>query len=63
MCCQRLYSNFVVGKAWMAQEFLRENDKKTQAAFAEAFKGIQLTHEPHVDFEARSKCDWANSDR
>jgi D-ribose pyranase len=43
----------VVGKAWMAQEFLKANGKKTQAAFAAALKGVQLTHEPHVDFKKR----------
>jgi D-ribose pyranase len=48
-----LRSNFVIGKAWMAQEFLGANDKKTQAAFAEALKGISLTHEPHVEFKKR----------
>jgi D-ribose pyranase len=45
--------NFVIGKAWMAREFLRENDRKTQAAFAEALKGIKLTHEPHIEFKKR----------
>src|SRR6266545_3169375 len=48
-----LRPNFNVGKAWMAQEFLRANDKKTQAAFVEAFKGIEVTHEPHVEFKKR----------
>lgn len=48
-----LRPNFIAGKAWMAQEFLKTNDKKTQAAFAEALKGIPLTHEPHVDFKKR----------
>jgi len=48
-----LRPNFVIGKAWMAQEFLGANDKKTQAAFAEALKGISLTHEPHVEFKKR----------
>jgi D-ribose pyranase len=48
-----LRSNFVIGKAWMAQEFLRKNEKKTQADFAEALKGVTLTHEPHVDFKKR----------
>ena len=46
-------SNFVVGKVWMDQEFLRANDKKTQAAFFEEFKGIEVAHEPHVDFKKR----------
>ena len=48
-----LRPNFVVGKAWMAQEFLKVNDKKTQAAFTEAFKGVSVTHEPHVEFKKR----------
>ena len=43
----------VIGKAWMAQEFLKANDKKTQTAFATALKGVQLTREPHVDFKKR----------
>ena len=48
-----LRPNFVIGKAWMAQEFLGANDKKTQTTFAEALKGISLTHEPHVEFKKR----------
>lgn len=43
----------VIGKAWMAQEFLKVNNKKTQAAFAAALKGVQITHEPHVAFKKR----------
>lgn len=43
----------VIGKAWMAQEFLKVNHKKTQAAFAKALTGVQLTSEPHVDFKKR----------
>ena len=45
--------NFIIGKAWMAQEFLKNNDAKTRAAFAAALKGIELTHEPHVEFKKR----------
>jgi len=48
-----LRPNFVIGKVWMAQEFLKANDKKAQVAFAETLKGTQLTHEPHVDFKKR----------
>jgi D-ribose pyranase len=48
-----LRPNFNIGKAWMAQEFLRANDKKVQTAFAEAFKGIEVTHESHVEFKKR----------
>ena len=45
--------NFTIGRAWMAEEFLRENDKHTQQAFAEALAGIELVHEPHVEFKRR----------
>jgi D-ribose pyranase len=45
--------NFVIGQAWMADEFLRHNSEATRAAFAEALGGIPLTHEPHVDFKKR----------
>src|SRR5512142_2610110 len=43
-----LRPNFQVGKAWMAEEFLKHNAADTRAAFAEALGGIELAHEPHV---------------
>jgi D-ribose pyranase len=46
-------ANFVIGRVWMAEEFLRENDKQTQQAFAEALAGIDLVHEPHIQFKRR----------
>jgi len=45
--------NFQIGKAWMAQEFLKSNSAKTRSAFAEALRGIELKHEPHVEFKKR----------
>jgi D-ribose pyranase len=45
--------NFHIGKAWMAREFLKHNDAKTQSAFAEVLQGIELTHEPHLEFKKR----------
>jgi D-ribose pyranase len=45
--------NFVVGKAWMAQEFLRENNKNTRARFIAAMKGASLKFEPHGEFKKR----------
>ena len=48
-----LRPNFIAGKAWMAQEFLRTNDRKTQMAFSDALKGIKLTHLPHEEFKSR----------
>lgn len=41
------------GKAWMAKEFFKANDKATQAAFAAALQGVQLTHQSHVAFKQR----------
>ncbi|HZI31739.1 MAG TPA: D-ribose pyranase [Candidatus Binatia bacterium] len=48
-----LRPNFNIGKAWMAQEFLKQNTPKTRAAFARALAGIDLKHEPHVEFKKR----------
>ena len=45
--------NFQIGKAWMAQEFLKANNAKTRAAFTDALRGIELTHEPHLEFKRR----------
>jgi D-ribose pyranase len=45
--------NFIIGRAWMAREFISHNDKATQAAFAEALRGVPLVHEPHVNFKKR----------
>jgi D-ribose pyranase len=48
-----LRPNFIIGRAWMAREFKRENTKVTQTKFAIALKGVPLTFEPHVDFKKR----------
>ena len=48
-----LSANFKAGKAWMAREFLEYNSAKTRAAFAEALRGVELAHEPHIDFKKR----------
>ena len=45
--------NFTIGKVWMAQEFLQHNPAKTRGAFARALTGIQLAHEPHLEFKKR----------
>jgi D-ribose pyranase len=44
-------ANFVIGKAWMAREFLKSNDAKTRAAFAHCLAGISVKYEPHVQFK------------
>ena len=45
--------NYVVGQAFMAEEFLAANDARTRRAFAAALRGVPLTHEPHVRFKQR----------
>lgn len=45
--------NFVVGAAWMAEEFLRENSTSVQQAFATAMGGLNIQHLPHDDFKRR----------
>ena len=46
-------TNFVIGKVWMAEEFLRVNDAATQQAFIETLAGVELAHEPHVELKRR----------
>jgi D-ribose pyranase len=45
--------NFVVGKAWMAAEFLTSNSPAIVGEFAVALEGISLAHEPHPQFKLR----------
>ena len=45
--------NHVITGAYMAEEFLRVNKPATKRAFAQAFSGVALTHEPHLDFKRR----------
>ena len=45
--------NFVIDQAYMAEEFLKVNTATTRRAFATAFAGAKLTHEPHIDFKKR----------
>ncbi|QDT68857.1 D-ribose pyranase [Planctomycetes bacterium MalM25] len=48
---QAILPNFQAGHAWMAQEFLDNNDQATQDAFTAAFDGLSVRHEPHDDFK------------
>jgi D-ribose pyranase len=48
-----LRPNFVIARAWMAEEFDRVNDAATRQAFAEALDGFQVIREAHVDFKRR----------
>ncbi len=46
-------ANFVIGKAFMAEEFRAQNDAATRARFEQAFAGVPLAFEPHVEFKKR----------
>lgn len=48
-----LRPNFIIGKAWMAREFVQNNPARTRSAFVNALKGIELEFEPHVEFKKR----------
>lgn len=45
--------NFVIGQAWMAEEFLKENSRATHRRFAQALAGIPVAYEPHIEFKRR----------
>jgi D-ribose pyranase len=45
--------NFVIGQAWMAEEFLRTSDDGTRARFTAALEGIPIAYEAHIAFKRR----------
>ena len=45
--------NFVIGKAWLAREFLEQNPQNVRAVFARALKDIPLAHESHGKLKQR----------
>lgn len=46
-------ANFIIGRAFMAEEFLRHNGPERQTALKAALGGAPLLHEPHVEFKKR----------
>lgn len=50
---QALRQNFVIGEAFMAEEFLAHNDDAVKAGFAAALGGVPAVYEPHVDLKKR----------
>ena len=50
---QAIRKNFVVGQAFMAEEFLTANQPQTRDAFATALQGVPTLYEPHVIFKKR----------
>jgi D-ribose pyranase len=46
-------SNFVVGQAFMAEEFLASNGTDTRRDFERELSGIPTVFEPHAEFKKR----------
>jgi D-ribose pyranase len=50
---EALRENFVLGAAWMAQEFHRENDESISNEYAMLLAPVEIEFEPHVEFKQR----------
>jgi D-ribose pyranase len=48
-----LQGNYVVGRAFMAEEFRAENTTETRKAFEAALNGVPMLYEPHVELKKR----------
>ncbi len=48
-----LRDNFVIGAAFMAEEFHRENDESVSGEYARLLGPIEIQFEPHVEFKLR----------
>jgi D-ribose pyranase len=48
-----LQSNFKIGEIFMAEEFKGTNPPEVLEAFTQAFAGLKVTHEPHLQFKKR----------
>jgi D-ribose pyranase len=46
-------ANFVIGRTFMAREYLASNDEGTRAELAAILDGVPMVWEPHVDFKLR----------
>jgi D-ribose pyranase len=46
-------ANFVVGRAWMAEEFVAANDAAKRDVFAAALAGAAVAYEPHEELKRR----------
>jgi D-ribose pyranase len=52
--------NYVIGKAWMAQEFLKVNTKPVQKRFITALRGASFKFEPHGLIRTGDATPYAN---
>jgi D-ribose pyranase len=46
-------ANFVLGRAFLAEEFRAQNDAATRGRFEQALAGVPVIYEPHVEFKKR----------
>jgi D-ribose pyranase len=46
--------NFVIGRAWMAKEFLPINSAKVQQEFRDAFGDLAIEFETHIELKKRT---------
>jgi D-ribose pyranase len=46
-------TNFIVAKAWMAEEFLRQNEENVQSRFREALADIAVEYQAHIELKQR----------
>jgi D-ribose pyranase len=44
---EAIRENFVIGQAFMAEEFLANNNEVVREKFSRALEGIAVSHEPH----------------
>jgi D-ribose pyranase len=50
---QAIRQNFVIGSAFMAEEFRAANRPETHETYLNMLSGIFVTFEPHVEFKKR----------
>ena len=48
-----LRPNFIIGRAWMADEFRRGNTEEVQRQFVTVMNGVSVEYEPHDEFKNR----------
>jgi len=46
--------NYSIGQAWMAEEFLANNDQEVQQRFRDALSDVVVAFEPHIDLKRRT---------
>ena len=50
---QAIRQNFVIGSAFMAEEFQVANRPETHESYLNVLSGISITFEPHIEFQKR----------